>query len=302
MAIKERNMLRTFSGANDYDLEAKTGESLLIKGIYVSGATSDFATIYIDKTTVGYFRVAGARGGHLFHPLTNVERNKNLLDYLRERGIFAGYPIGEGQKLILKGFQGSGTTCTVVYDKYDAGDITPSQENGTEADSYVFVNYGRPSANPTTTGDVIINSTLNPAEFPAFPFGQDVPARTEIDLLGILASDVGRTSEAGANKSVSRFLKMIRERVVLFDDNKDGIILTGSPPSSDGSQYGSGLSLIGYYSYVDQRYPYLFEEPLTFISGEELNVYITTELWAGSQNLTAEDLEIGLILRIRRAG
>ena len=301
MALKERNMVRTFTGSGDYELQAKTGESLLIKGIYVSGSANNFASLYIDKTTVGYFRVAGNRGNHLFFPLQDEQRDQNLLDFMRVRGIFAGYPVGEGQTFIIKNVGGANARCTVVYDKYDAGDITPSQENGTEADSYVFVNYGQPSTAPSAAGDVLLNTSLNPAEFPAFPFGADVPARTEIDLLGIVASDVGRTSGTGANKANSTYLKFIRERVVLFDDNKDGIPLTGSAPASDGVNYGVGQSLIGYYSDVDQRKPYIFEEPLTFTAGEELNAYITTAVSAGSMNLTTEDLEIGLILRIRRA-
>ncbi len=302
MALKERNMVRTFSGTGDYELQAKTGESLLIKGIYVSSPGSDFASIYIDKTTVGFFRVGGARGNHLFYPLQDEQRNKNLLDILREREIFMGFPVAEGQTLIIKNVGATNAKCTVVYDKYDAGDIDTKQENGTEADSYVFINYGRPSSAPTSAGDVLINSSQNPAEFPAFPFGVDVPARTEIEILGILASDVGRTSGTGANKANSTFLKFIKERVVLLDDNKDGIIMTGASPTSDGVQYGTGQSLIGYYSDIDQRWPYFFEEPLTFGAGEELNAYITTAVSAGSMNLTAEDLEIGLIMRVRRAG
>ena len=226
----------------------------------------------------------------------------NLLNLLYQKGIFKGYPVGEGQTFIVKNVGGTGAKCTIVYDKFDAGDITPAQENGTDSDTYMFVNYGQPSSAPTTSGDVLIDKALNPAEFPAFPFGTDVPAKTEIELIGILGSDVGRTSGTGTNKSVSTFVKFIRERVVLFDDNKEGLIMTGSAPSSDGVNIGVGQSLIGYYSDVDQRQPYMFEEPLTFGAGEELNVYITTSVQAGTQNLTTSDLEIALITRVRRAG
>ena len=302
MALKERNMIRTFTGTGDYELQAKTGESLRIKAIYVDNPASDFVSLYIDKTTVGYFRVGGSRGNHLFYPLPDNRRNMNLLDFLREREIFTGYPIAEGQTFIIKGIGGANTKVSVVYDKFDAGDITPSEENGTEADSYLFVNYGQPATAPTSAGDVLLDKSLNPAEFPAFPFGTDVPARTEIDLIGILASDVGRTSGTGANKANSKFLKFIKERVVLFDDNKDGLILYGVAPTSDGVQYGQGQSIIGYFSDVDERYPYIFEEPLTFSAGEELNAYVTTEVTAGTMNLTTDDLEVALIMRVRRAG
>lgn len=302
MALKAVNQVKHFSGSSDYELQTKSGESIRVKGIYIANATNDFATVKIDKTTVGYFRVGGARGNHLHYPLQDEQRDKNLLDLLRDREIFTDYPLAEGQKIILTGFQGANTEATIVYDVYDAGDVTPDNPNGTEANEYIFVNYGRPSSAPTGAGDVLIDSSVNPVEFPQFPFGKLVPAGYEIDLIGILASDVGKTTGTGANKANTTYVKFVRGRTVLWDDDRNGIKLKGVSPASDGTNIGTGYSQIGYYSDMDQRHPYFFPQVLTFAQGEELNIYITTEVTAGSQNLTAEDLEIALIMKVRRGG
>lgn len=299
MALKEKGMVRTFDGSSDYELEAKTGESLLIRGIYVDNADEDIALAYIDKTTVGVFQVGGLRGNHLFYrPVADITHG-NVLEYLWNKGIFNGYPVAEGQTFILKGFQGSGTKCTVVYDKYDAGDMRADQENGSEATEYFFINYGQPETAPSSAGDILIDDSIVPAEFPQFPFGLDVPAKTEIDIYGFLASDATRVSGSGANINRTRFLKLIKERVVLFDDNKQGIINEGVNTTTDGYYYGQGISLMGYHSNVDRRELFLLSEPLTFASGEELNIYHTIEI-TGSANFTSEDLRIGVICKVRR--
>lgn len=302
MAVKEANMVRTFSGAGPFELKANVGESLLVKDILIEGPDLDYASIYIDKTTVGYFRVGTERGGHLGFKKEYDVGFSSLLSYLREKGIFAGYPVGEGQTMIIKLNTGSAYRCVVVYDKHDPGDITPTNENGTQADTYFFVNYGQPSSDPSTAGDILIDKSIIPAEFPAFPFGADVPARMEIDILGILFSPVGRTSGGGANKAISEFMKFIKERVVLFDDERQGILCQGIAPDSDGQQFGPGLSLIGGFSIVDRREPYIFPEAMTFAPGEELNVYVTTAVVAGAMNLRAKDLEVGLIMKVRKTG
>ena len=301
MALKAANQVKHFSGSADYELQTKSGESIRVKAIYIANAVNDFATIKIDKTTVGYFRVGGSRGNHLHYPLQDEQRDKNLLDLLREREIFTDYPLAEGQKLIITGAQGANTECTIVYDVYDAGDVNRDNPNGTDSNEYIFINYGRPASAPTTSGDILIDTSINPVEFPSFPYGKVVPAGYEIDIIGILASDVGRTSGTGANQCVTTYVKFVRGRTVLWDDDRNGLKLKGLAPSSDGVQIGVGYSQIGYYSDVDQRHPYFFPEPLTFQQGEELNIYITTDILAGTQNLTAEDLEIALIMKVRRS-
>jgi hypothetical protein len=301
MAVKDANYIRTWRNSSSGTYTIDIGDSVLIQSIYVSGATSDdFLQMLIDKTTVGYFRIGGAKGNHLAYPSENYDTEINILEFLRQKGIFTGYPVGEGQQVTWQTVNGSNVDVTFKMILADAGDYTAEGENGSQANEYFYLNYGRPSSDPSSSGDVLINNSLIPVEFPQFPFGAEVPAKAEIDVLGICGTVAGRTSGTEANKSNTTFIKFIKEREVLFDKLRYGMPLIGVSPSSDGYDYTTGYSVIGYNGSVDKKHAYLFDEKLTFTAGDELNIYVTTEVSAGSINLTAEDLEIALILKYRK--
>ena len=297
MAVKEPFMIYTVEGNEDLQLEAKTGESLLVKDIFIYNPASDYATIRIEKTTVGYFRVGGTLGNHLSFTPADSDK-KTILGYLREKGIFTGFPVAEGETFIIDDVAQSGAIQCVVYEKHDAGDLTSVMENGSKSDSYLFINYGRPSS--VNDGDNIFSGSQNPAEFPEFPFGAVVPSGHNMTLYGLLFSDMGKTTDSAGNKQITKYLKFIKDREVLFDEERKGISVIGSAPTSDGTNIGTGQSVVGNYSDVDYREPFMFPEPKTFISGDELNVYITTDVLTGSANISTSEVELGMIFKVSK--
>ena len=294
MALKAPYMVKTVEGNTDLQLEADTGESFKVIDIQIANPASSYIEVVVDKATVGYFRVGGTLGSHLSFAPSDSEK-KTVLGLLREKGIFRGIPVAEGQKLTIKNAAAANAVQKVVYEVYDAGDITPDMPNGTEAREYDFIMYGRPSA--VADGSNLVDTQLNPVEFTNFPFAGDVPAKTRMEVYGVLFSDVGKTSGTGANKHITKYLKLIKGRTVLFDEDRNGIPAIGVAPASDGTNIGTGYSEIGNYSDVDRRLPLIFDEPLKFEAGEELNVYVVTDVIAGSANLASTDVEVGLIMR-----
>jgi len=299
MAIKARDQVKWKTNTKTLELEADTGEAFLIKDVFAQMATDDYAEFSIDKTTVGYFRNSNNNlGSHIHYPLTDSEK-KTLLGLLWDKGIFKGYPVAEGQTFTVK--VGTNQLLGIVYDIYEPGDITSEMENGSEAKEYMLINYGRKaSSGNLADGDNEYTYSKLPSEFPEFPFGKDVPAKTTIDLYGILASDVGKTSSSGSNKQITYYLKLIKEREVLFDEDKCGLLMNGIAPSSDATDIGTGYSQIGNYSYVDRRLPFFFSAPLSFSAGEELSVILNTYVFAGSANITVAEGEIAFIEKVRR--
>jgi hypothetical protein len=175
-------------------------------------------------------------------------------------------------------------------------------ENGSKSKTYMFINYGRPSAVITTTTSTAYDVSTNPAEFPDFPFGKTVPAKTKMTLYGILASDIV-DDRSGNDCMNSEYIKLIRERVTLFDDDKNGLLLRGLIGNTDASaQIGRGISLVGNMSTVDMKPAFMFPEPILFNDGEELNIYLTTTAGASqsASDLAVADVEIGLIARVER--
>lgn len=357
MALKNKYMIKVVRGNTNLELEADPGESFLVKDIFIYNPASNYITVKIEKTTVGYFRVGGTLGSHLPFPLLKAKHShdwkttsntpgdvtsfaqlanaggaavatgnmigslsasttyrrvnqleqvlrpsRTILGYLAKLGIFKGYPVATGQKLLIEGAAQTGAIQAVVYERYDEGDIKPDMENGSEANTYIFLNYGNCGGNVNKTGDSIYNTSKSPAEFPDFPFGKDVPAGHRISLIGILGSDFAPKENDGTDYILTRYLKLIKEREVLFDEDKNGILFEAIHKTALGNMdmVGEGISLIGNYSDVDGREPLIFPEPLVFNEGEELAVYLTTEKGGSGQNIAIDEHEIALILKVEK--
>lgn len=299
--------------ANDLTLEAKAGKSLLIRDIRIVTPTGNHATIKIGKTTVGYFRTAGNLGNHLgmgfgssiITAAADVMPHvayETILALLMRKGIFVGYPVGEGETFVISGVKAAGCLQQVLYSEYDAGDMLPTMPNGSESAEYLLFNYGRTDDDIILTADNLYDRVQSPAEFPDFPFGKDVPAKTEIDLIGILASDIISYASA-ADCVYSTYIKLIRQRKMLFDDDKNGLIMYGDLAGAVvADSIATGISMLGNYSDTDMRPPFLFDPVLTFVGGEELGVFLSTIVGAtqSTTKLPEEDTEICLIERIRK--
>jgi len=302
MALVNQNMMKSVVGEDVLELRADVGKSFLVKDIYVEDVADAYISIKIDRTTVGYYRVDDDKLGNLLHyPLPDSEK-KTLLGFLREKGLFAGYPVAEGQTLELSGLGAGNMTATVLYDEYEAGDITPEMENGTESDTLVYVSFGRTGSAINTAGEHLLNVSIIPSEFPAFPFGEDVPAKTEIDVLGLLASERG--ADDGSTKTNfirTKYYKLMRGREILFDPDRNGITALGAYVTTGGAfEPENNLSVLGEYSSTAQRLPFLFPEGFTFTSGEELLVYMVTEVGSTPGRFELDEQEVGFILRMRK--
>jgi len=245
-----------------------------------------------DATTDGY-RLA---------QYTTVGCNQEtILRYLWNKGIFKGYPLAEGQTLELSGLGSGALTGVILYDKYDAGDITSDMQNGTTSKEYVFINYGNTGSDIGSSGEYLLDNQLSPSEFPAFPYADDVPAKTEIDLIGILGCDWSALDDA-TNYLRTTHLKLMKGREVLLDEDRNGLPFYGMiNPNYPNKLYGEGFSVIGAFSDIHAREPFMFTEPYTFKSGEGLDIYVKT---GGEGSLfvlryTQSDQRIGLIERVR---
>lgn len=300
MALKEPLMFMTGSGTAGLSLRADVGESLLVKGIYVYSPTDEYVTVRIEKTTVGYFRVSQTSGNHLHFPRP-LKKPRNLLDLCYELGIFKGYPVGEGETFYLGPFGSASARYSIVYEIWDAGDKKPEDPNGSKSKEYFFVNYGDTGADITAAGDFYYNTPLCPREFPAFPFGADVPAKTKILLHGICGKEVAVVNSTPALAIFTEYLKMVYERVILFDKLRNGIPFIGDVTRTTAGTYvGGGFSAVGNYDHIDERFPLIFPEPIEFEAGEEVNLYVTVQRPVAGSSITRANQVIGLIETVIR--
>jgi hypothetical protein len=355
MAIKSRRNFKVVLGAEDLTLEAKTGESLLIKDVKIFSPAIQYANFLIQRTSVGYFRVASLLGNHLhFHAGraahshdwyhgaadaaigaagaqiqnagevdtvmsiakavadTNYLRvphmshtpssfKETLLAYLGAKGVFKGYPVAEGEMFSIDLITGATAVKMVEYEIYEAGDITNDMENGSKADSWMYINYGDTGADLQLIVDVVLGETNNPAEYPDFPFGGIVPAGQKIELIGILASDVAPALNIAADWSYTEFLKLMRGREILFDEDHNGLMyyapFTAPPGAVD--MIAEGYAVGGNFTQCDLKQPHMFDPPVVFEQGEELSVtwHIANDGTTGIV-ISQELQEVGVILRM----
>ena len=354
MAIKSRRNFKVVLGAADLTLSAPTGESFMVKDVKIYEPTAVYANFLIQRTSVGFFRVASLLGNHLhFHPGraahshdmyhgtvkasisgagavlenagevdtvmeipgavadTNYLRvphmshtpssfAETLLAYLGKKGIFTGYPVAEGETFTIQLITGATAVKMVEYDIYDAGDITPEMENGSKANSYMYVNYGDSGANLQAVAETVLSQTNNPTEYPAFPFGGNVPAGQKMELIGILASDLAPAANVTGTATYTDYLKFMRGRTVLFDEDHNGLLYYApylDPPGAV-NMIGEGYAVGGNFTQCDLKQPQMFEPAIVFNEGEELTVSWHVVIAGAGSAISQELQEIGLILRI----
>lgn len=308
MALKAADQVKTVIGAADLQLKSDPGESFLIKKVMVDSAAGTYVTLKIDKTTVGYFRVSKTYGNHLHFPIalgTDValaqQKPMNLLDLLAQRGIFAGYPIAEGETFLLTGAADATDIKTIVYDIMEAADIKPEQPNGSRAADYLLINYGDTGAVIDAAGDARYDNPINPVEFPQFPYGDDVPPKHQILIHGIIGSEAGVRNATPATAIYTQYLKIIKDRAVLFDEDRNGLPFDFSTVTgAAGTKRGGGRSVIGDYTELDPRPPLFFAEPMLMDSGDELNIYATAVEPVDGSSIATGYQTIALIQTVKR--
>lgn len=313
MALLNRFMMKSLLGTTADDsltLEPDTGRSLLVKDILTCPDADRYLNVKISKTQVGYFRIDNADlGSHLSDvtalesatlPIEAVPR-PSILRSMEAAGVFKGYPIAEGEKMVLTHDDGGNLGNTViVYEEYEEGDITSDMQNGTEAEEYVYINYGRHTTAPAAIGSFVYDNQITPVEFPEFPFGKVVPANKEITINALLASD-RCISDGTPDGLATTYYALKKGRETLFDEDLNGILAVGVLADvASNVQCEMGASILGEGSHLTQRPVFYFPDPIHFDSGEELNIYATYVASAGgAAAISLVQSEIGVIQTVK---
>jgi len=242
------------------------------------------------------------------HNVQGVNVSETVLGYLRRKGMFTGFPIAEGQKMTIME-DGSSTQQAdvyVEYEQYDVSDITPDMPNGSEAKEYVFINYGQPASALAVDTTTEIDTMKSPNEFPRFPYEDEVPAKTDIEILAILGSPVSVAGDSSNYGIRTKYLKLQREREVLFDEDRNGLLFwqTDYGQVANDLRVGGGMTVIGNKSDVDMLDGFELLKGRVFHAGEDLDIYITTGHIGSTEGtpktISASRAEIGLVLKVTK--
>jgi len=270
MAIRQPYMVKTGRSVTYLTLRADPGEAHLVKEISLTDTDpAEFTKVSIDRVTLAYLTTGNQSQNQFWWARGYVDKIQ-LMRYLYNAGIFPGFPIAEGQEMRVECVPSTSVNMKIIYEIHEPGDISPEMPCGTNCKEYIFFNYGVNTLEIASAESQLIDLCLTPKEFPDFPFGEVVPAKTKIELIamGILRR---RMNDRGF-EYVS-FLKLLRGREVLFDEDRRGIYAEAEEcdfPFHD-----------RYLDNVIQPFP----EPLVFMPGEELNLEATAQ---DSKTIVAE--------------
>ena len=287
MALKEAYMIKeNFTAATaSLSIEAGVGESLKIKQLLVGALHSGgFCECLIDRLSVGFWYIGDINANHLEQcGVTDVL--PNLFERLQQLNIFDGYPVAEGETFEIKpAVAGATIGGAIVYEGYDAEDMKAEMPGGSKSDEYLFINYGTNTVAIAAGAYGDLDKSRNPGEYPSFPFGEVVPAGQEVDIHGILLKTWGGYVDGTAD--TMRYLKLIRDRKVLFNEDRRGIYVTqGMGPLTWGSIRQTNCDIK------------LFPAPLNFGPGDELNISLSAAV-----EVTIEDVLMATVQTVRKAG
>lgn len=301
--LRYGNCVKRITAVSTQKLQADAGESFLITGLYAAPESGNsYLTLKVDRKTVGCYRIAGKAGNHL-DVIKEDKVHKNLMEYLTSVGINCSIPVAEGQSFTVSA-AGTSPTVVVVYEIHDAGDIRADMPNGTESKEYLFMQYMASSGTVDSNETVELDTSLSPAEFPDFPCGKSVPSNNEIEMLGLVGCPCGQGTSA-SNKTYSTYVKMVKERETLFDEDRNGIPFFYAHGIFGGTNYYSDFSLIGPCVNVDMSTlmgslgdPMLFRPSLIFRPGEEL-IMSMSFIQLASYTVAGSDIDLAAIMKVK---
>ena len=302
--LRQANCVKRAATTVAFALLADAGESFLIRNIiFGATATSGYPVLRVDRKTVGCYR-GGAQGvSHLGH-LDDTYIPANLMEWLASKNINVSIPVAEGQRFTIERSGDTGDV-TVIYDIYDAGDIRADMPNGSESKEYTFIQYMTASAALESAGDHLLDVSLSPAEFPDFPCGKVVDAKTKIDILGVVGAPVSN-GDGTTGHTTSQYLKLIKDRETLFDEDRNGLSFmaventtTTAVYKTDMSVFGDCVSVGADLSDPSFGLPLLFDPPLHFESGEELLVYLNCS-YVASGSIAVAEVRVAMIEHVMK--
>ena len=288
---------------------AEHSHNILFGATAAASTAGDGALIANAGGTEGTLRIVDsvADANHarqLVYSRDSDSEQSTILKYLAKKDIFKGFPVGEGETFTIDLITAATSWKMIEYDLYEAGDIVNTQENGSMSSSFMFLNYGDCGASIQAVADNTLGQSNNPPEYPDFPFGAIVPSGHKIEIFGILASDIAPAANDGTDYSYTDYLKLMKGREVLFDEDHNGLLYCAQFITSiaNCNMIAEGYSVGGNYTQCDRAQPIMFDPPLVFNEGEELTVSWHLQIGVGGQAITQALHEVAMICRMSPMG
>ena len=223
----------------------------------------------------------------------------SIMDVIRQAGLWAGIPLAAGETLTMTA-AGSGNSMEIEFDLYDVGDIKSTQKNGSQADTYQLFQVISNTDIVTAAGDWPLDQSDLDDLFPAFPGGAVVPASTRMHMLALFGGPCGVGKASETTQNTTR-LKMLRDRDDILSRDMLGMLWTGDDGvASDTVSYLTDGSSIQIPVAGQAGKIKVFDPPVIFEPGQELNVHATIAETAEGGDAAVGEIKLGLLFDVEK--
>ncbi len=296
--LKRVGMVQKSIGTATLSLTMEAGQSCRVRDIFwhdPDNAAEDLK-VKVDRKTLLHFSVPAT-----WHLLSSNHQGTigSMMEEFKKFGLFPEIPVAEGQVLTITGATAN-DFLELVYDLYEAGDIKSTDFNGTDSADYRMFQVISNSIAPTETGDEPLDaSDLDPV-FIDFPADKVVPPNTRILLRGLFGSPVSKGD--GANQDqYSSHIKFLKDREDIFDKDLTGFLYRGDVSHTAASTiYAADASRLDKPIALNPARVIVFDDPIVFEAGAELNVLATIVETTGAADIAIGGIKLGMILDIHR--
>ena len=300
MALRQQNMVEVATGTNALELQAEAGESIRVKRIqyYSVAPAAEDVDISVDRVRVMQWVAPSGLNLAFSRPQDGI---RSIIEQLWLLGMHPTIPVAEGQVLTCTA-PGSSNFLEVTYDLFDAGDVQANEPNGSRGTTYDLFQVVSNSAAVTAAGDVALDQSDLDRVFPDFPGDPIAPSRQTFDLTALFGGPASRGDGAGSHTQDVERIRMIADRVDLFDKDLNGFLYQGDTAITAATVDYTGSA--GAITAPDDGVPprlRTFDQPLRFTGGSELNVFATVDEDNAGGDLAAGDIVLGLLFRVQRS-
>jgi len=266
---------KTVLAAAELLLASVPGRSFKIIDIEVDTAQAeDWATLKNGLSSVAYFSVGDADHNHLAL-FPGVATPESLRHFLETSEFVISYPVIEGDNFSVK-LANSANLIKVIYEEYDAADMTAIMPNGKGSDQLLLCLYGTNSATLTAAGWCPVDKMLNPKEFANFPFEAVVPTGKSFKIHAIAVLDISHNSYTASANTVmnTKYCRFTKNREVMFDSDMNGFYVRGAGAAngSVNTKINNGTNQLPYVGNNKAGGFFLLPADLVCDPGDELNI------------------------------
>lgn len=300
MSLRKKGMVEVATGTSALTLKAEAHESIRVTDIryFTLAAGAEDFDISIDTKRIMQLKAPSGWYLGFSNPISNIV---SILTSLKELGMFWPIPLASGQTLTVTA-AGANKFVEVVYDLYDAGDVQANEPNGTLSNESMLYQVIGNSDTVTAAGDWPLDQSQLDSIFPAFPGGAKVPANHTMDLLALFGSPVTKAASGAQQQHTSR-LKLVKNADDIADKDLGGYLFYGDQDyATNGTHYRTDASRLWVPKDGVRAGLIVFDEPIRFVGGDELNVNATVVESATAGDLTANEISLGMVFRVSRQG